>query len=103
MGELLANGDAPHKHLSLFAVAFRANIPATVHVAVGTDTVHMHPQADGAAIGAASMTDFRTICEVVARMGTAGGDAGGGQAARSSVSSWVSVCMSRATLLQSSR
>lgn len=71
LGELLIAADAPYKHLSLFVAAARAGIPATVHVAVGTDTVHMHPQADGAAIGAASMADFRTLCAVVADLGAA--------------------------------
>ena len=71
LGQLLAEGNAPHKELSLFVVAFRAGIPATVHVAVGTDTVHMHPAANGAALGAASLADFRTLCVVVADLGAA--------------------------------
>lgn len=66
LGQLLADGRAPHQDLSLFAAAYRAGIPATVHVALGTDTVHMHPQADGAAIGAASLADFRLLCDIVA-------------------------------------
>ncbi len=78
LGRLLHDGAAPHKDLSLFVAAHRAGIPATVHVAVGTDTVHMHPQADGAAIGAASLADFRTICAVVADMGAAHPGAAGG-------------------------
>lgn len=78
LGRLLAEGDGPHKGLSVFAAAYRTGIPATVHVAVGTDTVHVHPQADGAAIGAATLADFRTICAVVADMGaTTDGAAGG--------------------------
>lgn len=78
LGRLLTESDASYKHFSLFAAAYRAGIPAAVHVAVGTDTVHMHPQADGAAIGAASLADFRRICEVVADMGAASpGTAGG--------------------------
>jgi hypothetical protein len=71
LGQLLAEGNAPHKELSLFVAAFRAGIPATVHVAVGTDTVHMHPAANGAALGAASLADFRTLCAVVADLGAA--------------------------------
>ncbi len=43
-------------------------MPATVHVAVGTDIIHMHPSADGAAIGAASLADFRTLAAVAAQM-----------------------------------
>lgn len=69
LGRLLAEGNAPHVGLSLFAAAHRKGIPATVHVALGTDTVHMHPAADGAAIGAATMHDFRVLCGVVAELG----------------------------------
>jgi hypothetical protein len=41
-------------------------VPVTAHVAIGTDIIHMHPNADGAAIGAASMRDFHRLTEVVA-------------------------------------
>lgn len=78
LGRLLAESDAPYKAHSLFAAAFRAGIPATVHVALGTDTVHMAPDADGAAIGAATMADFHTLCEVVAGMSAATPDGPGG-------------------------
>ena len=78
LGELLDAGDAPHKHLSVFVAAARAGIPATVHVAIGTDTVHVHPEADGAALGAATLADFRAICAVVAQLGARqAGHAGG--------------------------
>ena len=53
---------APH---SLLLGAYQASTPVTVHVAVGTDTPHTHPQADGAAIGAASHRDFRLLCSLV--------------------------------------
>jgi hypothetical protein len=58
----------PHAHLSLLAEAASRGIPCTVHVAVGTDTVHMHPAADGAAIGEATHQDFRIACTVVSRL-----------------------------------
>jgi hypothetical protein len=78
VGELIQDGSATHRQLSLFAAAACTGIPACVHVALGTDTVHMHPDADGAAIGAATMADFRTICAVVADLGAARrGEAGG--------------------------
>ncbi|GMU83092.1 MAG: hypothetical protein AMXMBFR47_29630 [Planctomycetota bacterium] len=78
LGRLLADGGAAHADLSLFAAAHRKGIPATVHVALGTDTVHMHPAADGAAIGAATMHDFRILCGVVADLGAdSPGGAGG--------------------------
>lgn len=69
LGRLLVERGAANLELSLFAAAFRKGIPATVHVALGTDTVHMHPAADGAAIGAATMHDFRLLCGVVAGLG----------------------------------
>lgn len=51
VGEMIYSSDFPYKNLSLLATAFRLNLPATVHVAVGTDVIHMHPQASGEAIG----------------------------------------------------
>ncbi|HVL67882.1 MAG TPA: hypothetical protein VM364_11520 [Vicinamibacterales bacterium] len=57
-----------HPHLSLLAAAARLEIPVTVHVAVGTDIVHMHPAADGAAIGEGSLRDFRYFVSAVARL-----------------------------------
>jgi hypothetical protein len=53
---------APH---SVLFGAYRASTPVTVHVAIGTDTPHTHPEADGAAIGAASHRDFRLLCSLV--------------------------------------
>ena len=78
LGKLLQEGEAQFKELSVFAAARRAGIPATVHVALGTDTVHMSAEADGALLGAASMLDFRTICGVVANLGAATAEAAGG-------------------------
>ncbi len=44
---------------------YRAGVPVTVHVAVGTDTPHTHPQAVGSAIGAATHQDFQLLCSIV--------------------------------------
>jgi hypothetical protein len=55
----------PHANASLVLAAYRAGIPCTVHVALGTDIVHMHPHVSGAALGEASMIDFRRLCSVV--------------------------------------
>ena len=52
----------PH---SIVASAYRASVPVTVHVAVGTDTPHTHPAADGSAIGAGTHRDFRLLCSLV--------------------------------------
>ncbi len=71
LGEAIRGGRFPHRDLSLLATAARLGIPATVHVAVGTDVVHMHPAARGADIGEATFTDFRIACSVVA--GLSGG------------------------------
>ena len=58
----------PHRDTSLLATGARLGMPVTVHVAVGTDIIHMHPSADGAAIGACSLLDFRRLAAVVAGM-----------------------------------
>jgi deoxyhypusine synthase len=61
-------GQFPHRETSILATGARLGIPVTVHVAVGTDIIHMHPSADGAAIGATSLLDFRRLAAVVAGM-----------------------------------
>lgn len=53
---------------SIFATAYRIGAPATVHVALGADIIHMHPAADGAAIGSATMADFHRLTAVVSRL-----------------------------------
>jgi arginine dihydrolase ArgZ-like protein len=53
---------------SLLAAAARLKIPVTVHVAIGTDIIHMHPAASGAAIGEGSLRDFRYFASNVARL-----------------------------------
>jgi deoxyhypusine synthase len=55
-----------HPEDSLVLAAYRAGIPCTIHVALGTDIVHMHPHVSGAALGEASLIDFRRLCSVVA-------------------------------------
>jgi len=57
-----------YRDTSLFATAWRLGIPATVHVAIGADIIHMHPTADGAAIGQSSLKDFRRLAEVVGEL-----------------------------------
>ena len=72
VGEAIAWARLPFARGSILAAAARAGIPATVHVAIGTDIIHMHPSADGAAIGAGSLRDFRLLAGVVARLGRGG-------------------------------
>lgn len=78
VGRLLAAHGAPNLEHSILAEAHRAGIPATVHVALGTDTVHMTEATDGAAIGRASMRDFRLLCSVVTDLGAGKTEGAGG-------------------------
>jgi hypothetical protein len=66
VGKALAASRAPHRSRSLLAGAWERGVPVTVHVCIGTDTIHMHPEADGAATGEASLRDFRSFCGLVA-------------------------------------
>ena len=61
-----------YRDLSILAAAWRLGIPATIHVAIGTDIVHMHPACDPAAVGRASHLDFRILAAEVARLGGGG-------------------------------
>ena len=65
VGGMIQRSRFPFKDKSIFASAYRLDIPATVHVAIGTDIIHMHPEADGSAIGEGSFTDFRLLISVV--------------------------------------
>ncbi len=66
LGEYISKGKFRYKDKSIFAAAYALSVPLTVHVAIGTDIVHMHPEADGAAIGKGSMNDFRLLASVLA-------------------------------------
>ena len=66
LGDALLAAGAPHADVSILAQGAALDIPVTVHVAIGTDIIHMHPRADGAALGAASLFDFRLFADVVA-------------------------------------
>jgi hypothetical protein len=68
VGRYLGEMAPPFERHSIAATAARLAIPLTVHVAIGTDIVHMHPLASGAAIGEASLRDFRYFTSVVARL-----------------------------------
>ena len=53
---------------SVLVAAYRARVPVTIHLAIGTDIPHMHRSADGAALGAATFRDFQLLCALVKRM-----------------------------------
>src|SRR5262249_18525748 len=65
---LLENKEPQHARSSVLAAAARLGIPVTVHVAVGTDIIHIPPAASGAAIGDGSLRDFRYFVSNVARL-----------------------------------
>ncbi len=66
LGRALVEEMAPHAAASLLATAHRLGLPATVHVAIGTDTVHHHPACDGAALGETTLRDFRILAAALA-------------------------------------
>jgi hypothetical protein len=66
LGDALLAAEAPYRNTSVLATCAALDLPLCVCVAIGTDIVHAHPQADGAALGEAAMIDFRTLCSVVA-------------------------------------
>lgn len=65
MGEFIDKGKFKHSGFSIFRAAYNKKIPATVHVALGADIIHMHPEADGAMIGKGSMRDFLLLASVL--------------------------------------
>ena len=72
VGALLLEENPPHVQRALIACAHRLKIPYTLHVAMGTDIVHQHPTASGAAIGEASLRDFRIFASSVSKLGGGG-------------------------------
>src|SRR5213075_2312880 len=68
LGRYIHDINCPHADQSLVHAAWQRGIPCTIHVALGTDIVHMHPHVSGAALGESSLIDFRRLCSVVAGM-----------------------------------
>lgn len=68
VGRTLHSEGLPYASQSLLAAAYRLKIPVTVHVAMGTDIIHIHPGADGGAIGQAGHRDFRLFCSQVSSL-----------------------------------
>lgn len=67
-----ANQPPKHVNLSLLVAAYRLKIPATVHLAIGTDIIHNHPAADGRAMGEGALRDYRTFVSSVADLNGGG-------------------------------
>ncbi|SLM29448.1 conserved hypothetical protein [Desulfamplus magnetovallimortis] len=72
MGAMLKRENPPHAGRALLVTTFELGLPYTLHIAIGTDIVHQHPDADGAAIGEASLRDFRIFAASVAKLGDGG-------------------------------
>jgi hypothetical protein len=68
VGRFLEESQPPFARFSVLTAAARLGIPATVHVAIGTDIIHMHPAASGESLGAGSLRDFRYFVSNVARL-----------------------------------
>lgn len=68
IGRLILQKKMPHRDFSLLASAFQLKVPATVHVAIGTDIIHQHPLCDGAATGRATYHDFKIYTDSIAHL-----------------------------------
>jgi hypothetical protein len=69
VGQAILCSKLPHRGLSILATGARLGVPVTSHIAIGTDIIHMHPKADGKAMGDGSLRDFHTLTSVVATLG----------------------------------
>jgi len=67
-GRMIEEERFPHRETSLLAAGYRLGVPVTVHVSIGQDIVHEHPNFDGAAAGAASYTDFLIYTQTVTQL-----------------------------------
>ena len=72
LGRALVESKSPRVDMSILAAAYESSVPVTVHVSIGSDIVHMHPSADGSAIGESSMRDFRILTQAMSGLGDGG-------------------------------
>ena len=68
IGKKINELNLPNKECSILWNAYKLNIPATVHVAIGTDIIHQHPSCDGAAVGKTSYHDFKLLADSISRL-----------------------------------
>jgi len=68
VGRFIVRQQLPHRDISILASAFELGVPVTVHVGIGSDIIHEHPNFDGAATGQASYADFLTITDTITRL-----------------------------------
>ncbi len=65
VGEAISKGNFPHKDVSVLAAGYRLKVPVTIHVGIGYDIIHEHPNCDGAATGATSYHDFLRLAKII--------------------------------------
>ena len=68
IGKAIFESDYPHKDISVLAAGYRLGIPVTVHVGIGYDILHEHPNFDPAAFGTTSYRDFLAVCNTVSKL-----------------------------------
>jgi hypothetical protein len=68
VGMKILESDFPHKDLSILAAGARLDLPVTVHIAIGTDIIHMHPSFSGSKAGEGSHRDFRIFSSVISNL-----------------------------------
>lgn len=68
IGRMIEEENFPHREVSILAAGFRLRVPVTVHVGIGYDIIHEHPNCDGAALGATSYRDFLIMADTVSRL-----------------------------------
>lgn len=68
IGRAIQDSDFPHKDTSVLAAGVRLGVPVTVHVGIGYDIIHEHPNFDPAAFGTASYRDFLSVCDTVDKL-----------------------------------
>jgi hypothetical protein len=72
LGQRLCQMEPPYSEHSILLAGFQLSLPVTVHVAVGTDVIHQHPSADGAAMGELSYRDFKIFAQLISEIGGGG-------------------------------
>lgn len=72
VGRYILSRENPYRQYSILAACVEAGIPSTVHVAFGSDIIHMHPNMDGGLMGKATFTDFKILCSLVSDLGGGG-------------------------------
>ena len=68
VGRYIEREEFPHRSLSIYAAGYRLGIPVTVHIGIGQDIIHEHPNCDGAALGISSYNDFLVFTQTISKL-----------------------------------